>query len=534
MAIHPGKLLRQFGIRELVIALGLTIFALGLVFYKVYVLDYRVVEIDPEPGYKVSLTIDVHAANRDVQISTFLPLQTPRQKVRNEVESSEGLEFIITPDREAMWHAKSLSGEYQIQYSFFAQTEETRYELPSGILSRPKTDPLLAEFLEGTPSIQCEEDDIVAKAWELMPIGTTVKEGMNNVFDFVYKRIGYKQVRGPTDALTAFRLKEASCNGKNRLMIALCRARGIPARFAKGLILENSNKRTTHAWSEVYLGGQWIPFCPTNGYFAMLPEHYLELAKDDRALFRHSRSIGFDWEFVVTPQVQALEEAVQANASNPLNFLNYWVSLKNSDVSIRLIMVILLIPIAASVVSISRSVIGLQTFGTFMPSLIAVSFLQTGFITGSLLFMGIMVVTSLVNLLLFRLRILHLPRLVIILTIVVMAIMAVSVLSVNLGIPGSAGVSLFPIAILSLTSERFSRTVEEHGWGEAGIRTVLTYIVSAACFLVIAQRDLQLLVAAFPELLLINIALNMALGSWHGLRLMEYLRFRHILKAGKS
>ena len=45
----------------------------------------------------------------------------------------------------------------------------------------------------------------------------------------------------------------------------------------------------------------------------------------------------------MTPQVQGLEEAVQANANNPLNFLNYWVSLDNSDVSIRLIMVILLI-----------------------------------------------------------------------------------------------------------------------------------------------------------------------------------------------
>lgn len=532
--IKPAKFFRQFGIQELLIALGLTVFALGLVFYKVYVLDYRVVEIDPEPGYKVSLTIDIDAPGRDVQISTFLPLQTPRQRVLNEMESSEGFEFVITPEREAIWHAKNLDGPYQILYSFFAQTEETAYEIPNGILSRPRSDPVLDEFLEETASIQSEEDDIVAKAWELMPIGITTRDGMNNLFNFVYKQVGYKQVRGPTDALTAFRLKEASCNGKNRLFIALCRARGIPARFAKGLILENSNKRTTHAWSEVYLGGQWIPFCPTNGYFAMLPEHYLELAKDDRALFRHSRSIGFDWEFVVTPQVQALEEAVQANANNPLNFLNYWVSLKNSDVSIRLIMVILLIPIAASVVSISRSMIGLHTFGTFMPSLIAVSFLQTGFITGSLLFMGIMVLTSLVNLVLFRLRILHLPRLVILLTFVVIAIMAVSVLAVRLGIPGSAGVSLFPIAILSLTSERFSRTIDEHGWKEAGIRTVLTYVVSAACYLVIAQRDLQLLVAAFPELLLINIALNLALGSWHGLRLMEYLRFRHLLGSAKS
>ena len=216
--------------------------------------------------------------------------------------------------------------------------------------------------------------------------------------------------------------------------------------------------------------------------------------------------------------------------SNPLNFLNYWVSLKDNEVSIRLIMVILLIPIAASVVSIARSVIGLHTFGTFMPSLIAVSFLDTGYLTGSLFFMTIMALTGLLNLVILRLRILHLPRLVIILTLVVMAIMTTSVLTTWMGLPGASGISLFPIAILSLTSERFSQTILEDGWREAINRTVVSYVVSAVCFLVIAQRDLQMLVAAFPELLLLNISLNIALGSWHGLRVAEYLRFSRLMR----
>lgn len=520
--------------RELVVAAAISCVAIGLVLYKVYVLGYRVVEIEAEPGYSVSLAIDVEAAGRDVRISTFLPLQTERQLIRQEQESSPDFEYSVTPEREAVWSTENLTGASEIRYAFFAQTEARKYPIPEGILSPPLPRPDLVEYIEATENIQCEEDDLVARAWQLMPAGVTVEEGIRAVYDYVYREIDYRAVRGSTDALTAYRLEQASCNGKNRLLIALCRARGVPARFAKGLILENINKRTTHAWTEIYLDGQWVPFCPTNGYFAEIPVHYLELAKNDRALFLRSSSIGFDWEFVVTPQVQGLEEAVQANANNPLNFLNYWVSLDNSDVSIRLIMVILLIPIAASVVSFSRSVIGLHTFGTFMPSLIAVSFLQTGYITGSLFFMSIMVTTGVLNLFLFKLRILHLPRLVIILTFVVMAVMAVSVVATRIGLPGAAGISLFPIAILSLTSERFSQTIEESGWREAINRTIVTYIVSAACYLVIAQNDLQMLVAAFPELLLLNIALNMALGSWHGLRLAEYLRFSHLLRKIKE
>ena len=516
------------------IAAILSCVAVGIALYKVYGLGYRIVEIQPEPGYAVSLTIDLEIPGKDTRITTFLPLQTSRQRIRRESESSDSFEYSVDPNRKALWEGKNLDGKFQIQYSFFAQTEAMSYSLPNGPLVTPPPNPQLVDYLDPTEQIQCEDEDIMAKAWQIMPVGVDTITALEQVFKYVYEEIEYRSVRGPTDATTAFKLEEASCNGKNRLLIALLRARGIPARFAKGLILENINKRTTHAWSEVWIDGQWIPFCPTNGYFAEIPKHYLELAKEDRALFVRTASIGFDWEFVVTPQVQQIDEAVQANASNPLNFLNYWVSQHDNRVSIRLIMIVLLIPIAASVVSIARSVIGLHTFGTFMPSLIAVSFLETGYLTGSLFFMVIMVLTGLLNLFILKLRILHLPRLVIILTLVVMTIMAVSVLSTWIGLEGAAGISLFPIAILSLTSERFSQTILEDGWREAINRTVVSYIVSAVCYLVIAQQDLQVIVAAFPELLLLNIALNMALGSWHGLRVAEYIRFSTLMRKAKT
>ncbi len=520
--------------RELLIAACFAAVGIGLAVYKAQVLGYRIVEVEAESGYQVELNISVEAFDKDVRISTFLPLQTTRQRIRKEEEASPDFEFTITPEREAIWEAKALKGVHEINYSFFAQTERKTYELPQGTLESPAASEKLAGLIEATDKIQADEDDIVAKAWELMPNGISYQEGIRNLFDFVYKDIKYQEIRGATDALTAFRLQQASCNGKNRLLIALCRARGIPARFVKGLILENTSKRTTHAWSEIYLGGEWIPFCPTNGYFAEIPEHYLELAKVDSSLFRRSSSIGFDWEFVVSPKVKGLEEAVRSNAKNPLNFLNHWVSSDNRGISIHLMMVILLIPIAASVVSFSRTVIGLHTFGTFMPSLIAVSFIMTGYWAGSLFFMSIMIMTGLLNLMLFKIRILHLPRLVIILTFVVMVVMVTSAFATQLGVPGAASISLFPIAILSLTSERFSQTIEEDGWGHALMRTLVTYLVSAGCYFVISSRELQLLVAAFPELLLVNIAFNLLIGSWHGIRVSEFIRFRVLYRKERA
>ncbi|MBI5155576.1 transglutaminase, partial [Candidatus Poribacteria bacterium] len=311
-----------------------------------------------------------------------------------------------------------------------------------------------------------------------------------------------------------------------RLMVALLRAKNIPARMANGLILENSRKRTTHAWAEAWVDGHWVPFCPTNDHFARIPENYLELGKGDAAVITHSRNIGFDWKWTVRHQLNTRERAVLSNVDHPLNILRAWTTLKDYHVSLDLIMVILMVPIGATVVAFARNIVGVVPFGTFMPTLVAVSFRDTGFLLGAIMFTTVMIGAVTVNWMLLKLRLLHIPRLTIIITVVVLSILGVSVLCIKAGLGNGAAVSLFPMAILSLTSERFTQTLLLDGAREAARRLFVTFVVSCACYLVIGWTTLQLLLVAFPELLLVNIAINLVLGSWTGLRLVELTRFR--------
>jgi 7 transmembrane helices usually fused to an inactive transglutaminase len=46
---------------------------------------------------------------------------------------------------------------------------------------------------------------------------------------------------------------------------------------------------------------------------------------------------------------------------------------------------------------------------------------------------------------------------------------------------------------------------------------------------VMGSLALQVIVSAFPEVLLVVVAANIYLGRWVGIRLSEYLRFRPIL-----
>lgn len=524
-----GKL-NRLGRKEFLLALAIVLTTSTFIFYKVEVLGYTMAKLRPEKGYFVRLVMEVGASSQDVSIDMPLPIDNDRQRITQEKQNAGGLQYSINRNREARWFGRNLDGTYRITYSFFAKTDAKEYAVLPGLGIRSNYPPAMRIYLESSERIQARDPEIVSKARELMPEGMPLADALKNTFEYVYKGLKYENVRGPTDAVSALRLGEASCNGKNRLLVALLRARGIPARVCKGLILQNTQKRTSHAWTEVLVGDKWVPFCPTSGSYARIPENYLELGKDDRPLFTHSKHIQFDWQWIVQPQENHKDQAAWSNISNPLNIINYWVRMKDVHVPLRLIMLILLVPIAGTVICIFRNIFGLVGFGTFMPALIAVAFQETGFFLGSLFFLLMLIMASAFNTCLVRFRLLHIPRLTIVLTFVVIGLVVISIICVNSGLLRGATVTLFPIAILTLTTERFTQTILEDSWKEAAKRLLITYLTASACFLMIGASSLQLLVLAFPELLLLNIAINLLIGSWSGLRISEYFRFRALFQ----
>lgn len=532
-ALEGGDQMKHLGKTELLLALAITVFTGAIIAYKVYALDYTMTMIRPEDGYFVRLIMTVTGNGKDCDVRVTLPIQSDRQTIKYERESSGGaFKYTISPGRIGRWRADSLSGDHDITYSYFAQTQARKFPLPEGEPIPASYADFLAEYLAPSQDIQSDAPEIAAKARELAPDGVDIRTALQNIYNYCYTTVRYVKVSGPTSALTALKLEEASCNGKNRLMVALLRARGIPARMANGLILESSRKRTTHAWTEARIGKTWVPFCPTNGYLAEIPDNYLELAKGDVAVFTHTAHIGFDWRFIVQHQLSKEDDVVFSNANNPLNILHAWTSLKDYHISLSLIMIILMIPIGATVVAFSRNIIGLLPFGTFMPALIAVSFRDTGLWLGGLFLVVVVVVGCVLNVGLMRLRLLHVPRLVIIITFVVISILCLSLVCLRAGIANGAAVSLFPMAILSLTCERFTLTLLEDGWKDAARRMVSTFVVASACYFVYNIQPLQMVIVAFPELLFCNIAIALVMGSWTGMRLTEYYRFRSLVRSG--
>lgn len=82
-----------------------------------------------------------------------------------------------------------------------------------------------------------------------------------------------------TTAMDVWNSKKGVCQDYAHLMVALCRAAGMPARYVCGLM---SGEGQTHAWVEVHDGMCWYAFDPTND--TAIANGYIKLAHGRDAL----------------------------------------------------------------------------------------------------------------------------------------------------------------------------------------------------------------------------------------------------------
>jgi transglutaminase-like putative cysteine protease len=521
----PLRIRRARWIRAVIIAC--VALPTALVAYKLLWLGYSLSDVLPRAHYRVTYDMKLDGHGGNVRVRTFLPVSSERQTVSEEENAPSPLTFrshTTGLDREGIWSGSDVPENSRIRYGFSVLAQAQRYEIDPDLPAPLRYPASVVAHLRPEPEIQVDAPEIAAALAEIGADQGSVLERLRRIYDFS-SSLQQRPFKGTTDALTALRLGEASCNGKSRLFVALSRAAGLPARLVGGLVLSVGRKRTSHQWVEVYVGGHWVPFCPTNHHFAELPEHYLTLYHGDESLFRHTADINFDYAFTTTT---TMVPSPRARAS--FRVFNVWGLFERLGLPFNLLRTVLMLPIGALVVVLFRNVIGLPTFGTFLPALLAAAAAETGLLWGMLGLMIVMGAVAVVRWLMQRLALLHSPTLAILLAAVVIAMLTTSLLAERVGLLSLARLSFFPIAVLAIASERFYLALSERSALSALKELAGTMVVVAACYVLMSSLALQILLSGFPEILLYVVAANIYLGRWVGMRVSEYVRFRQVLR----
>lgn len=89
------------------------------------------------------------------------------------------------------------------------------------------------------------------------------------LFNFIIDKLEYERVGGWNVAPTVLKRGTGSCSEYSFVYIALCRAVGLPARYAGSVVIRGDDASTDdvfHRWVEVYLPNYgWIPIDPSGG-----------------------------------------------------------------------------------------------------------------------------------------------------------------------------------------------------------------------------------------------------------------------------
>ncbi|OGM27647.1 hypothetical protein A3A76_04570 [Candidatus Woesebacteria bacterium RIFCSPLOWO2_01_FULL_39_23] len=219
----------------------------------------------------------------------------------------------------------------------------------------------------------------------------------------------------------------------------------------------------------------------------------------------------------------------------PFNFIKFAIRYSvESGVPANTIVLVLLLPLVAAAIAFSRHIIGIRGFGIFLPVALSVVFLATGPVVGIGLFLVIVASSTLTRMVLRKLRIKlqYLPRMAIIFWVVSVFVLGILFSVPMINYAPIMNVSIFAVLILALLTEDFIRVQLGKSVKTAIDLTSETLILSLISYLILTLKPVQKFALLNPEILLSGVLfIDLLLGKYVGLRIMEIWRFRKLIKS---
>lgn len=497
------------GPRVGLLALLLCLIGLGLCAYK-----WQVLKVPISAGKRTPVwTVEARASfvsHGKVKADLQLPGSTPGFEVLGEDFVSRAFGLALEEQhgqRQALWSIRRSNGPQTLYYRLHLNPLKPVSSRPGkfpGFPAKPDYPELYRTAIETLLSdVRAQSADIASFTRQL-----------------VHKLNSDKS----NPAVTLLRNETSGDSAWVQQLVHVLAGARIPARVVYGLPLKHGVlDGRLQPWLEVHNEQQWLPFNPLTGEQGY-PENFLLWKVGSEPTLTVDGGDVPELRFSVR---RGLRDTLQLARHSDSSLVGF--SLLGLPLYVQNVYTILLtVPLGAFLVVLLRNLLGVKTFGTFMPILIAMSFRETELFWGVLLFSLLVALGLALRFILESLKLLLVPRLASVLIIVILLMLGVSIFSYRVGFDHGLSVALFPMVILAMTIERMSIVWEEHGSNEAVLQGMGSLAVATIAFLVMNMPSLQYLVGMFPELLLVVLAATLLMGRYTGYRLSELWRFRSV------
>ena len=494
-----------------VLAALLAVVGLSMFFFKWQVLGFPVRADLEKPVWTIESAIRFDSGPGTIKVQLHVPTLTPGFRMLNENSVSRGYGFSLnygSGGREAQWTIRRADGEQTIYYRISVFEDDSVDDSDTVPPFPPR--PVINEPLN--TAVEVLVSDVRDRSADTASFTTELLRRLNDPSPDPNVELLLSGVDDNADFV-----------GIATTLLAAAR---IPARVVHGLPLAG---RQRHAelvpWLEVHDGDRWLYFNPATGE-QNLPDRFFVWWRGSEPLLNVEGGSNVEADFAVQENhVDAVAIAESQAAQRDTSAIDF--SLYSLPIQTQAVYgVILMIPIGALIMVLMRNIVGIDSFGTFMPVLIALAFRETRLLWGVIMFTLLVALGLSIRFLLERLRLLLVPRLSAVLIVVVLLMLLISLMSHRLGLETGLSVALFPMVIIAMTIERMSVVWEERGPTDAIRAGLGSLAIAVAAYVFMGMAWLEHLIFTFPELLLVVLALVVLAGRYTGYRLTELRRFR--------
>ncbi|HSW97531.1 MAG TPA: 7TM domain-containing protein [Candidatus Saccharimonadales bacterium] len=235
---------------------------------------------------------------------------------------------------------------------------------------------------------------------------------------------------------------------------------------------------------------------------------------------------------------EILKEIYQKRDASHLNIVNIapfsiQFAIK-AGVPTNTIVLILLLPLLATIVVAFRYLVGLSGIGLLVPIALSITLLATDVTPGFIMLAAIIVASLVSRFFLKRFPIMQMPKVALSMLMVSIFLLLALTISSIYGIIDVRNLSIFPILLFILLSDRIVTIFLEREFIETIQTTIITLFLAILGFLLLTWEQLRIITLVYPEWILLLIPINIMIGRYFGLRMTEYIKFQPVLRHGNK
>jgi hypothetical protein len=339
---------------------------------------------------------------------------------------------------------------------------------------------------------------------------------VQRIFEHVSEKIRIAP-KGSDDVGVALKKHKASALGATRVLVTLLRAAHLPARMVTGVDLSRAENMQPKYWAEVYHQDRWQSIDVEGGHLDALPPSCVPLRKGGERVIEaeNAKLKGIRW------RVQAAAPPRGLLVSQTPKLFDFMDLTRLTPGTREVLGLLLLLPLGAMTTEVLRQIVGIRTYGTFTPTLLALAAVYVDWVTAATVFALVTILGISGRALLPGLEMTRVVRLSVVFTLVASVMALVVSLLIQYDPSVDSAVVLLPIVILTTLVDRIYAIADENGPRVALFRLGWTIVAALASLLILLQKHWGEWLLAYPEIHAITVAVIILLGRYRGRRLIS-------------